>query len=384
MPSGRVYLHEGARGPVWRAHYRLDDGRRRHTKIGPAWTGRGRPPAGYYTRRLAEDWLREVLAQARAGTLPGLKQTGITFAEACEDYLAHKASDRRLKPSTLRDYGSIIRFHLVPAFGPLAIEDLKTEAVEEWKLSLGMGNTTKIKILTVLFGVMERARRRYKLPVNPVRDVEKPRRDVASGGELQFYSPEEIMALIRAAADEQDAAIFLLAAFTGLRRGEIVALRWREVDFVNCAIRVSASYTDGVLTRPKSGKVRSVPMAPEVAESLAKLNQREDWTSEDDLVFPGLTGSFLDASALYRRFVAACERAGLRRLRFHDLRHTFGTVMAANPRMDMRRLQEWMGHADISTTLRYAHYRPRHDDAELVAEAFVRADPSVPALGIMR
>lgn len=356
---------------MWRALYRLPNGRRVHRTVGPAWTDRGRPPAGYYTKRLAEDWLRDVLDQARRGTLPGMVQTGTTFATACEEYLAHKQADRRLKPSTLRDYGSIVSAHLLPAFGDLPVEDLTTEMIERWKRELEMSNTTKVKVLTVLFGVMERARKRYGLPVNPVRDVEKPRREVdPRSSELRFYSPEEVLALVGAAESEQDAAVFLTAAFTGLRRGEIVALRWRDVDFPNSVVRVAASFTEGHLTAPKSGRVRAVPMAPEVAEALARLGQRERWTGEDDLVFPGVAGTFLDASALYRRFVAAARRAELRRLRFHDLRHTFGTTMAANPRVDMRRLQEWMGHADISTTLRYAHFTPRHDDAALVAESF--------------
>ena len=369
-PSGHVYRHDGRRGPVWRALYRLPDGRRVHRTLGPAWTGRGRPPAGYFTKRLAEDWLREILDQARRGTLPGMVRTGVTFAEACEDYLAHKESDRRLKPTTLRDYRSTVSFHLLPAFGALPVEDITTDMVETWKLTLDMSNATKIKVLTVLYGVMERARKRHRLATNPVREVEKPRREGGQGDELQFYSPEEVLALVRAAESEQDAAIFLTAAFTGLRRGELVALRWRDIDFPNSVIRVSGSYSEGHLTRPKSNKVRSVPMAPEVATELAKLGQRDRWTGDDDLVFPGTTGAYLDASALYRRFMAAARRAELRRLRFHDLRHTFGTTMAANPKVDMRRLQEWMGHADISTTLRYSHYVPRHDDAALVAEAF--------------
>src|SRR3954464_12698325 len=372
--SGHVYRHEGKRGPVWRALYRLPGGRRVHRTLGPAWTRRGRPPAGYFTKRLAEDWLIDVLGQARAGTLPGMWRTGATFAEACEDYLAPKENARRLKPTTLRDYGSIIKAHLVPAFRAVPVEDITTEMVEDWKLTLKMSNTTKIKILTVLFGVMERARKRYRLPVNPIRDIEKPRQETAPGGELQFYSPEEVFALVRAAESEQDAAIFLTAAFTGLRPGGPVRARWRDVDFPNATIRVSASYSERHLTRPKSGKVRAVPMAPDVATALARLGQRARWTSDDDLVFPGATGTFMDASAMYRRFVSAAARAGLGRLRFHDLRHTFGTTMAANPKVDMRRLQEWMGHADMATTQRYSHFTPRHDDAALVAEAFALND----------
>ena len=84
--SGHVYRHEGARRPVWRAKYRLPDGSQVHRTIGPAWTERGRPRAGYSTKRTAEAWLREVLDQARSGTLPGMVRTGATFADACAEF----------------------------------------------------------------------------------------------------------------------------------------------------------------------------------------------------------------------------------------------------------------------------------------------------------
>jgi len=102
--------------------------------------------------------------------------------------------------------------------------------------------------------------------------------------------------------------------------------------------------------------------------ALAKLSGRERFTGEDELVFAAAAGSFLDGSALRRRYKAALQRAELRPLRFHDLRHTFGTRMIA--KADIRRVQEWMGHADIQTTMRYLHYAPRAEDARLVAEAF--------------
>jgi hypothetical protein len=135
---------------------------------------------------------------------------------------------------------------------------------------------------------------------------------------------------------------------------------------------VSGSYAGGRLTTPKSGKVRSVPLAPAVAEALARLGQREHFTEEDDLVFPGVVGGYLDASALPRRYKAALKCAGLRPLRFHDLRHTFGTRMIA--KADIRRVQEWMGHADVATTMKYLHYVERPDEARLVAEAFAIDD----------
>src|ERR1700739_4844248 len=86
------------------AKNRLPDGRQIQKKIGPAWTGRARPAAGYVTKRLAEDWLRRVLDEARRGTLPGMVRTGATFADAAAEWLRVIADDRERKPSTLRDY----------------------------------------------------------------------------------------------------------------------------------------------------------------------------------------------------------------------------------------------------------------------------------------
>ena len=135
-----------------------------------------------------------------------------------------------------------------------------------------------------------------------------------------------------------------------------------------------ASYAEGALTTPKSGKVRSVPMAPDVAEALAKLGEREHWTATTISSSSAEAGGHLDGSrpAPPLRLGARARRPP--QLRFHDLRHTFGTRMIA--KADIRRVQEWMGHADIQTTMKYLHYAPREGDAALVAEAFMIASSS--------
>jgi integrase len=255
---------------------------------------------------------------------------------------------------------------LLPAFGSMPLESVTTETIEAWVAGLDGAASSRTKALVLMHGIFQRARKVWGLRSNPVADVEKPPQQ--RSGEIQVFSPEEVWALVRAADSEQDAAIFLTAAFTGLRMGELLALRWRDVDFAGSSIRVRASYYAGHLTTPKSGKVRAVPLAPDVASGLAQLGQRLDWVGDDDLVFVGGAGSYLDGSALRRRYKDALAVAGLRRLRFHDLRHTFGTRMIA--KADIRRVQEWMGHADIQTTMRYLHYAPRDEDAQLVAEAF--------------
>jgi integrase len=299
-----------------------------------------------------------------------MQKTGVTFADAAAEWLRYIEQDRGRKPSTVRGYRSTLNAHLLPAFGAMAVEDISSDDIERWIAGLDGSVRMRNKLLIQLHGILARAKKLYRLPTNAAAEVEKfPQR---RSGEIDVFSPEEVWALVRAATSAQDAAIYLTAAFTGLRMGELLALCWRDVDFGGSVIRVRASYYLGSLTTPKSGKVRAVPMAPDVAAALAQLGQRRDWVGDDDLVFVGEAGGYLDGSVLRRRYKTALAAAGLRPLRFHDLRHTFGTRMIA--KADIRRVQEWMGHADIQTTMRYLHYAPRAEDAALVAEAFAVRD----------
>ncbi len=312
-----------------------------------------------------------MLDQARHGTLAGQVRTGVSFAEAAEEFLRHIEHDRARKPSTVIGYRALVRSQLLPVFGDEPIESITTPMIERWLSGVDRSSSTRMKSLVLLHGIFRRARKLHGLRVNPAADVDKP--SPRRSGDIEVFSPEEVMALVRAASSEQDGAIFLTAAFTGLRRGELLALRWRDVDFAGQVIRVRASYAEGQLTTPKSGKVRSVPMAPDVAKALAGLSERGVGTGDDDLVFAGPGGTFLDGRGLRRRYLTAIRRADLRRLRFHDLRHTFGTRMIG--KADIRRVQEWMGHADVQTTMKYLSYVPREEDAALVAAAFAIEAP---------
>jgi integrase len=145
------------------------------------------------------------------------------------------------------------------------------------------------------------------------------------------------------------------------------------VDFGNSAIHVRQNFTNGRVDTPKSGQERTVPMADEVAEALAKLAQREEHRGEDDLVFCGTTGGHLAGHRLRDRYKAAPKSAGLRSLRFHDLRHTFGSH--AIRMADSREVMEWMGHQDLATTQRYLQFKPRQDAARRISVAFAGDDP---------
>jgi integrase len=370
--SGHVFRVERRRGPRWYAKYRLPDGRQCQKLIGPAWTSRGRPAAGYFTKRTAQAWLDDLLGEARRGSLPGMVRTGATFADASAEWLRWAEHERDCKPTTLADYRYTVRI-LDDAFGQMRLEDVAPEVIERWKATLALSNRTVHKYLVVMHGIFRRAMKVWGLPSNPLTAVDRPRIRVSD--DLHAFSPEEVWALVRAALSDEDGTLFLTAAFTGLRMGELLALRWGDVDFAGQSIRVRRSYNaHGGVSSPKSGKVRSVPMVPDVATALAKLADRDLLTGDEDLVFPGEFGEYLDGSALRQRYKRAVARAGLRELRFHDLRHTFGTL--AVRRAEVPAVQAWMGHSAIQTTMRYVHYRDRGREAELLAEAF-QVEPDV-------
>ncbi len=377
--SGHLTLIERRKGPVFfakiRRPVRLPDGRivatQTHEKIGPAWAGKGRPAEGYFTKRTAEAALQARLVDLRRGAIES-STGGASFREGAEAWFTHGSSERAWKPSTKRDYRSCLDRHLLPHFGDRRLADIDTRMIEAWRsegLASGrLPRRTATKLTAILHGVFQRARKTHGLAANPVDGVE-PIRQTYNAADYDFYSVEEIYALARAAASPQDAALFLTGAFSGLRMGELLALRVRDVDFVAEAIRVfgSLDIVEGVGT-PKSGKGRTVPMVPELAGQLAKLLQRPRFVGADDHVFVGETGGHLDGSALRRRYKDAQARAELRPLRFHDLRHTFGSL--AIRELGVLDVQMIMGHADSRTTSRYTHYRSRTDEAQRLAAAF--------------
>ena len=367
--SGHVELIQRKRGPQYYVKYRLADGRQVMRRLGPAWSGQGRPPDGHFTQRTAEHALQAILTDARRGHLPDAVATGATFADAAAEWLRYVEQDRKRRASTLEDYRNVVRHNLLPEFGEAPLEQITMEWIDGYRAGLvaegRLSDRTINKLLVLLHGIFKRAQRVYGLAGNPVAAVE--RQPVQRSGDFEVLSPGEVAALARAAESEQDAAMFVTAAFTGMRQGELLALRWADVDFAKRLVHVRRAYTRREVGPPKSGRVRSVPLTDEVARVLDGLSRREHFTGMEDLVFPNAVGDPLDDSALRRRFYRALERAGLKRIRFHDLRHSFGTLaVQVVPLSDVK---AYMGHADIQTTMVYVHHVPADDAAERLSQA---------------
>ncbi|WP_205696033.1 tyrosine-type recombinase/integrase [Conexibacter sp. SYSU D00693] len=167
--------------------------------------------------------------------------------------------------------------------------------------------------------------------------------------------------------------------------GELRALRWRDVDFANHTLHVRENYTHNQVRRPKSGKVRAVPLIDLAAARLDGLSRRELFTQPGDLVFCNPLGSYVHDGDLRRRFYAALRLAGLwhrrhedKPITFHDLRHTFGTL--AVKVWDLPTVQGYMGHSDIKTTMGYVHHVPKTEHADQLSRLVGSADPATPAL----
>ncbi len=375
--SGHVHIKQRTTGPVFYGKYRAADGRQRNRRLGPAWTGRGRPPHGYLTKRTAQQALEGILADLRRGGTDGASRSGATFRDASAEYLRYVEHDRGRRPSTVTDYGFVVG-QLDAEFGDLALEAVTPARIEEYRartVAAGAVSPRTInKRLVVLHGVFRRAMSRWGLPANPVADPEVDRQPSRPSGDFAFLDSTEVGLLARAAETEQDAALFTVAAFTGLRLGELRALRWRDVDFTGRVVHVRRAYTRSAEQSPKSGKVRSVPLVDQAARALDGLSRREEWTAVGDLVFPDAAGGHFDDDPLRDRFYTALSRAGIERDRgtgkllvFHDLRHSFGTLaVQVFPLSDV---QAYMGHAHITTTMIYVHHVPRHDAADRLSRA---------------
>jgi integrase len=382
--SGHVQVIEKARGRQYVALWRDAEGR--HKKVlGPAWvkphgtTPRGATrwraadgprPDGYLTPRDAEAALRDLLAAAPRSR-PAPRVAVRTFGEACDEWLRYVEHDRGRRPSTVSDYRNTVRRYLVPHFrADTPVARLTTDDIDAFREGLlddgRLSRRTIQKILVLLHGVLKRAKRKKWIATNPAEDAE--RITLQRSGDFNVLSPTEIEAVARAARNQQDAAIFVTAAYTGLRMGELRALRWGDVDFAGERILVRKGVTRWIEGAPKSGRVRAVPMVEQVTRALDGLSHRDLFVGPEDLVFCNEVGGFIDDGRLRRRFYDALKDAGLGHLRekddrfvFHDLRHTFGTLaVRAFPLSDVK---AFMGHESIETTMIYVHHVPQSDAA---------------------
>jgi integrase len=306
-----------------------------------------------------------------------------TVAEWLTEWLDEIKATDGTRPQTIRWYRWLVKDHIVPTLGPIRLDRLTPANVRHLLAVLikgGAGTVTVRQAHGLLRNALGDAERLDLLPRNVARSVRPPG---ANRQRRRALTPAEARQLLDAAAGERLYAFLVLAITTGLRRCEVLALRWSDVDFESGTLRVERTLLrlDGrlVFAPPKSERsTRTVPVPPlalaELREHEARQNAERDaagtrWWNLD-LVFPSSVGTAMEPTNVNRWFRDLRERAGLSWVRIHDLRHACATFML-NTGADLRTIMETLGHSQIGITADlYAHVLPpRQRTASDAAEA---------------
>lgn len=383
--SGSLFESDG----VWYGKWRVN-GRQVKRRIGPKRT---RGEADGLTKAQAEARLRELFAEVAAGDVKHASSAtrrphAYTVEELGDLFIAHAREHRGLKETTLTDYAMHVRVHLAPFFGDTPIQRIDARRIEAFAAHLrkqkGRGRRGGTPLspksvrnyLGTLSALLNFAVRKKWLPSSPMSAVDLP--SVTSNApleELTFLEPDEVARLAASAGEGDyrtlDRTLYVVAAFTGLRQGELRGLRWEHVDFGRSIVHVLENVTRGRRSSPKGKRRRSVPLAQTAAHALLELRSESHWKGPTDPVFAcPSTGQAMARAGLMQRYRRALVTAGLSpTFSFHDLRHTFGTTMARQG-VPVGTIQAWMGHADLGTTQLYMHYAPAERDAAIIEAAF--------------
>jgi integrase len=394
--TGHLYVKHGS----YYARWRTSTGRLVNRKVGPT-----RPTGSNQglSRPQAERALRKLQEQEERRREPAVVDARVTVVDAAES-LRRKLAVEGARKSYLENCESMTRVHIaVHLHKPIAkAQTADIEALADAMLNCSRQPKTVRNVITFLHSVFEHAIAKGWVTDNPVRRAARPKRRRQGDGDpdLQFLTVPELDAVLRAIPDRvvhrqpkptragrrgpappppPDVlgpvlrVVILAAAMTGLRQSELLGLRWRDVDWTARRVRVRNTFVRGEHSAEGKSDLstrRSVPIADRLLRELERWSKRTRYASDHDLVFAHpQTGNPLDRSKVTKRFQAACRDARVRSIRFHDLRHTFGTRLAASGQ-PLRTIQEFLGHADSKTTQIYTHYAPSEHELAMVNAAF--------------
>jgi integrase len=356
------------RGNSWYYQFPLTrGGRRRQVTKG-----------GYRTKRAAQAALTDALADHQKGAR--VEPSKLTV----RDYFESRwlpVIEHAVKPTTFRGYADIVHNRIVPHLGDIRLSELNEGDIARMYSSLRTGGRragagglseasvqhTHVVLRKALKDAMKGAHGTKLLLRNPADDVQRPRRQRA---EMRVWSAEELRRFLNETRGDRLHACWVVAATTGLRRGELLGLRWDDVDLHGQVLSVKRSRVaagdDVSEGTPKNGRGRRVDLDPETVVVLHRHRARqleermargEAWL-DTGLVFTREDGEGLHPHTVSQAFERAVARADVPVIRFHDLRHTHATLMlgaGVHPKV----VQERLGHASIQITLdTYSHVMP--------------------------
>jgi len=337
------------------------DGRnQRIRKVSPVPTKRG---AEAYERELRNSLVNGQYGKEEEEKAP-------RFKEFAQEFLETYAKVNN-KPSEVSGKEMTLRRHLNPHFGKLRLDEIDPLSIERFKakqIQTGLKAKTVNNHLVVLRTMLNVAKLWGKLKLVP--DFKRLK---AQQAKMDFLTFEEAERLVAAATEEpQWHSVIVLALNTGLRLGELLALRWEDCDFVSNNLTVSQSNWMGHIGSPKSGRGRVIPLNSKARDAL--MSQRH---LKGPLVWCQLDGTTYKKDHFVASMRRIRKRAGLRHFEWHMLRHSFASHLVMRG-VALKAIQELLGHASIEMTMRYAHLSP--DVRRSAVDVLVQASGTLTAL----
>ena len=326
------------------------------------------------TKKDAEKRLSELLSQLDNGIYVQPKKT--TLADFLEMWLNEYAKNN-LSPRGFERYSGIIRKHLIPDLGKVTLTQLKPEHLQKHyaaKLNDGLSSRT-VRYHHALIHVALQTAVKWALVSRNVADAVDPPRFRRI--EMQTWDEEEVNQFLEAAKESPYYSLFYTALFTGMRRSEILALRWQDVDCIYCQIYVNRGLHqlkngNFIFTQPKSAKSsRTIALTPSTILMLREYQEKQKLEREmlgtsladGDLVFSNVEGKPLRPNTITRAWTTLAAKCGLKVIRLHDARHTHASLMlkqGIHPKV----VQERLGHSSIQMTIdTYSHVAPGIQEA---------------------
>lgn len=369
------------RGKIWSANWVTYSGGIR----------KQRSRGGFRTKKEAQEFLRDTLTRLQRGDV--VEPTRMTFGDYLTDHWL-PTTKRSVRASTWDSYDRTLRNHVIPRIGTVPLQNLAaahldhlyTELLETGRLDGkqgGLSPKTVRYIHTTLHKALKDAERKQLVVRNVAQAADPPKQRSAGSAECATWSGEEVAIFLSAMSDHRLYAAYLLAASTGMRRGEVLGLRWRDIDLA--AKRLAVRQTVGtvnyeiVIGTPKTNRGRrSIALDPTTVQAI-KDHRKRQWAerslleggyAEHDLVFCKIDGSPLHPDFFSQTFDRTVARLGMRRIRLHDLRHTHATLgLAAG--VPPRVMSDRLGHSTVAFTQDvYMHVIPQmeSDAADQIAD----------------
>lgn len=332
-----------------------EDGKRKRTK-----------KRGFKTKKEAEVALAKVVHELNSGTF--VQPTRTLYEEFLRDWLEDKKLS--IKDQTYKNYVTIASTHIIPTLGRFQVQQLSAVILQKFISTLsgnGLANSYIKKIIDVLNGFLKKAKRLGLITANPMEIIEKPR---ISKQEISVWDVQDLNQFLSVAKDDRYYLAFLLAIATGMRQGEILGLRWKDIDFGNStlSVRQTLSHDGKTLTSEAKTKssLRTIHLPEDVLHALRRHRHlilqeklsKGDQYKEHDLVVCTSVGTPVTPRNLSRTWYRLLEQAGVTSIRFHDLRHTHATLLLKEG-IHVKVVAERLGHSNTRMTLdTYSHVQP--------------------------